>query len=53
MDSYNGNEYIELGTKDPDVIGKDKSGECVTVDYLIIANDSTKVKRLSWCSLCF
>jgi hypothetical protein len=27
MDSYNGNEYIELGTKDPDVIGKDKSGE--------------------------
>ncbi|XP_046630954.1 neural cell adhesion molecule 2-like isoform X2 [Daphnia pulicaria] len=26
MDSYNGNEYIELGTKDPDVIGKDKSG---------------------------
>ena len=53
MDSYNGNEYIELGTKDPDVIGKDKSGECVTVDYLIIANYSTKVKRLSWCSLCF
>ncbi|XP_032799105.2 hemicentin-1 isoform X2 [Daphnia magna] len=26
MDSYNGNEYIELGTKDPDVITKDKPG---------------------------
>lgn len=26
MDSYNGNEYIELGTKDPDVIAQDKLG---------------------------
>ncbi|KAI9551455.1 hypothetical protein GHT06_021788 [Daphnia sinensis] len=26
MDSYNGNEYIELGTKDPDVITKDRPG---------------------------
>ena len=24
MESYNGNDYIELGTKDPDVIAKDK-----------------------------
>lgn len=26
MDSYNGNEYIELGTKDPDVIAQEKLG---------------------------
>ena len=29
MDSYNGNDYIELGTKDPDVIAQDKSGNVV------------------------